>query len=207
MRNNIHGAIALALAVAVSGCNQPPVGEPMDAPQQGGGGYGPFDLGQGQNTPQNAENTPFQPTGGGGGAGGGDSIVAGGGLNAPSQFQSLVIGYLDSYTQQMAGGWPRVDGVPDTVTGLETNGEHRLQVRLRGGRSYAFIGACDNECSNLDFILEDSSGRPVDSDVLDDDYPLVEVTPQADGVYTLRIQLKACSIGPCYVAARLVARG
>lgn len=200
MRKISFGAIALVLAL--SGCNQP-AGQTPDTPQQGGSGYGPFDVGSGQNGPP--QDSPFM---GGGGAdtGGGEAILAGGGANAPQQFQSLVIGYLDNYAAQLAAGWPRVNAVPDTVTGLEANGEHRLQVRLLGGRSYAFIGACDNECSNLDFILEDASGRVVGSDVLPDDYPLIEISPPANAAYTLRIQLKTCSIGPCYVAARLVAR-
>lgn len=194
-------AAALVLAVALTGCNQPPASQQIDTSQQGGG-YGPFTPGTDQNAPP--QGGPFQTAGGGGG--GGEAVISGGGANAPAEFQSLVVGYLDRYTTEMASGWPRVDGVPDTVTGLELNSEHRLQVRLRGGRSYAFIGACDNECSNIDFILEDGSGAAVTSDVLADDYPLVEVTPQTDGVYTLRIQLKSCTIGPCYVAARLVAR-
>ena len=194
-------AAALVLAVALTGCNQPPPNQQMD-PSQQGGGYGPFDTGNGQNNPP--PNNPFQT--GGNGGGGAEAVISGGGANAPAEFQALVVGYLDRYSQQMAAGVPRVESVPDTVVGLQLNGEHRLQVRLRGGRSYAFIGACDNECSNIDFILEDGSGAAVTSDVLDDDYPLVEVAPQTDGIYTLRIQLKACSIGPCYVGARLVAR-
>jgi len=195
-------AAAMVLAMALTGCNQPPANPQTDTSQQGGG-YGPFDTGAGPNPPP--PNNPFQ-TGGTGGGGGAEGVISGGGANAPAEFQALVVGYLDRYTTQMTPGWPRVEGVPDTVTGLQPNGEHRLQVRLRGGRSYAFIGACDNECSNLDFVLEDGSGAAITSDVLDDDYPLVEVSPQTDGVYTLRIQLKTCTIGPCYVAARLVAR-
>lgn len=196
-----QAAAALVLALALTGCNQPPA-QQMDTSQQGGG-YGPFQAGGDQQNPP-PQNGPFQT--GGAAGGGGEGVIAGGGSNAPAEFQQLVVSYLDRYTTEMASGWPRVDGVPDTVAGLQLNGEHRLQVRLRGGRSYAFIGACDNECSNIDFILEDGSGAAVTSDVLADDYPLVEVTPQTDGVYTLRIQLKACTIGPCYVAARLVAR-
>lgn len=195
-------AAAMVLAVVLTGCNQPPP-QQMDTSQQGGGGYGPFDTGNGQNNPP--PNNGFQD-GGMGGGGGAEAVVSGGGASAPPEFQALVVGYLDRYATQMAAGWPRVDGVPDTVVGLQPNGEHRLQVRLRGGRSYGFIGACDNECSNIDFILEDGSGAVVTQDVLDDDYPLVEVTPQTDSVYTLRIQLKTCTVGPCYVAARLVAR-
>ncbi len=192
MRIKVHATIALLLGAALGGCGQQ-ADQPMDASQQGGG-YGPY--GAPAATPSNA---PPQGSGG-------EGVVSGAGGNVPPQFQQLVIGYLDGYTEQMAQGWPRVQNVPDAVVGLEPNGEHRWQVRLLGGRSYAFIGACDNECSNLDFVLEDGAGAQVGADQLPDDYPLVEVTPPADGVYTLRMQLRTCSIGPCYVAARLVTR-
>ncbi len=196
MHIKVHAIMALLFGAVLCGCEQPQLGQPTDGAQQGGG-YGPYGA---PATPSNAptQDSPFQT--------GGEGVVSGGSGNVPPQFQQLVIGYLDGYTEQMAQGWPQVPSVPDAVVGLDPNGEHRWQVRLRGGRSYAFIGACDNECSNLDLILEDGSGAQIDSDVLPDDYPLVEVTPPADGVYTLRIQLRACSIGPCYVAARLVAR-
>lgn len=199
MAKILYTFAAIAAAAALCACDQSQ--EAPDTSQQGGqqgDGYGPFNSGTQGTPPQGG---PFQGAGGGG-----EGIISGGGANAPAEFQSVVISYLDRYTTQMAPGWPRVNGVPDTVIGLEQNGEHRIQVSLRGGRSYAFIGACDNECSNIDLILEDARGGVVGSDVLADDYPLVEVTPPNDGAYTLRVQLKSCSIAPCYVAARLVAR-
>jgi len=199
----VRAMAAFVLAAAMCGCNQAPVGpqQQPQAPEQGG--YGPMPSGPQQtpNAPMPNSPTPNAPM-----TGGGEGVVSGGGGDAPAQFQQLVVGYLDGYVNQMTPGWLRVDGVPDTITGLQLNGEHRWQLRLRAGRSYAFVGACDNECSNIDFVLEDGGGRQVDTDVLDDDYPLVEVTPPADGVYTLRIQLRTCTIAPCYVAARLVAR-
>jgi hypothetical protein len=186
-------AAVLALSVGLGGC-----GDPGAIPQQGGesapsgGGYGPF--GGDTNT-----NPPLQPMA----QGGAESVVSGG-AGAPAEFQTLITGYLDQYTQQMANGWSQVQTVPDVVAALQLNSEHRWQVSLRAGQTYGFIGACDNECDNVDLVLEDASGAQIKADILADDYPLVDFTPQTDGVYTLRIQLKSCTIAPCYVGARLV---
>ena len=210
----VHAMAAmLALSTALGACD---AGQVNQQQQQGGGGqggqgaptdggYGPFagDTGNGGNG--NGGNGGFQPIqgGGGGGGAGGEGVVSGA-SSAPPEFQALITGYLNDYARQMANGWSQVQSVPDTVAALQVNNEHRWQVSLRGGQTYAFIGACDNECDNVDLILESSSGQQIKADVLDDDYPLVDFTAPADGVYTLRIQLKTCTIAPCYVGARLV---
>ena len=190
-------AAALALGVALGSCGAPQQNV-QQAPAGGDGGYGPFG---GDTTQQSAPVSAPPPMNGGA-----EDVISGAGGDAPPEFHTLITNYLNDYSRQLAQGWPQVQGVPDAVTGLSLNSEHRWQVRLRAGQAYAFIGACDNECSNVDLVLEDGAGATIDTDVLADDYPLVAVTPSADGVYTLRIQLKSCTVAPCYVGARLVRR-
>ena len=200
MEIKVHAMAALlALSTALGACdagqvNQQGQGQGQGAPTDGG--YGPFggDNGNGGN---GGGFQPVQQTGAGEG-------VVSGASTAPPDFQTLITGYLDDYTRQMANGWSQVPSVPDVVAALQVNNEHRWQISLRGGQTYALIGACDNECDNVDLILENGSGQQIKADVLDDDYPLVDFTAPADGVYTLRIQLKTCTIAPCYVGARLV---
>lgn len=121
-------------------------------------------------------------------------------------FRALVSGYLDSYAEAVAGDWPRVRGVDDSIAAIHTGREHRWQVNLQRGQTYAFVGACDNECDNVDLVVEDPSGREVGSDVLPDDYPVVQLTPSVSGRYTARIVLVSCTIEPCYVGGRLLQR-
>jgi hypothetical protein len=185
---------ALALCALLGACDQ--TAQHSQPVAGSDGGYGPF----GADAPQQPTPTMAAPTMAQ------EIVISGAGGGAPPEFQTLITGYLDSYSEQMASGWPRAQGVADAVTGLSAGSEHRWQVRLSAGVGYAFIGACDNECSDVDLILEDENGVQVDTDVLPDDYPLVEVTPRSDGVYTARIVLKSCSIGPCYVGARLLRR-
>jgi hypothetical protein len=192
-------AAAFALSAFLGACGETQNTQQTQQPPQGGdGGYGPF-AGDTQQPPPAIAPPPMNA-----GPSGAETVVAGAGGDVPQEFQALVAGYLNDYNRQMAAGWPQIPGVPDVITGLQPGGEHRWQVSLRGGQRYGFIGACDNECSNVDLVVEDASGAIVNSDVLGDDYPLVDVTPRQNGVYTVRIQLKSCSVGPCYVGARLV---
>lgn len=134
----------------------------------------------------------------------GGAATMGGGGDIDPQFAQLISRYLDSYHQQMAAGVPQAPGVGDEIAALRPGGEHRWSVRLDGGRQYGVVGACDNECDDVDLLLEDPSGQVVASDLLTDDYPLVQVTPPSSGVYTVRIRLVTCTIEPCYVGARLL---
>ena len=86
-------------------------------------------------------------------------------------------------------------------TGFQQRGEMKqgaettFTVALKGGTQYSVVGMCDTDCSNLDAYLTDSSGNLVDSDVEDDDFPIVSAT--ASGTYTVRLVMKACSSAPC----------
>ena len=78
---------------------------------------------------------------------------------------------------------------------LKQGGEASFTVSLKGGTQYSIVGACDTDCSNFDSYITDSKGNLVDSDVEDDDFPIVSVA--ASGTYTLRVVMKACSSAPC----------
>lgn len=121
-----------------------------------------------------------------------------------AEYASLVRGYLDDAQEQFAAGNTRVDGVPDEVQGLQPGRDHRWQVRLTSGVSYRIIGACDNECTDLDLELIDSRGAVVASDLSEGDFPQISFSPAASGVYTVRIMLQACTIAPCFAGARLL---
>ena len=121
-----------------------------------------------------------------------------------AQFHRLISGYLDNYAQHVGGGWPRARGVADEIAAIDAGQEHRWRVDLERGRTYAFVGACDNECDDVDIIVEDPSGREVGRDDLTDDFPVVQLSPAASGRYTARLVLVTCTIEPCYVGGRLL---
>ena len=149
-------------------------------------------------------------TGGGFGSGGSGGGAAGGVRSVgevPTEFAQLMVQYLDYYQENFAAGGGSA-GVQDVATGLRAGGEYRWNVgTLRGGQTYTFLGACDNDCSDVDIIVEDENGINVGEDLLTDDYPVVTITPRRDGPFTARILLVNCSIEPCYVGGRVLQQG
>lgn len=88
------------------------------------------------------------------------------------------------------GGFTRNGSLRDGAT-------ERVTVRLASNVDNQLIGVCDTDCSDLDLILFDSNGRQVDSDVLDDDTPIIGISPSRDGVYTIEVRMVDCDENPC----------
>jgi hypothetical protein len=87
----------------------------------------------------------------------------------------------------------------ETQTGsLRTDGSDDLTLTLYGGVSYAVVGVCDNDCSNLDLVLYDAEGNVVDtSQKPNPDTPFVVVAPNESAQYRVRVTMAACAVEPC----------
>jgi predicted small secreted protein len=145
-----------------------------------------------------------------GGSGGGSSGGSSGGSGGQPSEQEVVNhytqqldGYLDAYVEEYAAD-SRSAGIRDVVVPLQAGREHVWNINLEGGRNYGIFGACDNDCSDVDLIVEGPNGQELGRDVLLDDYPIVGFTAPSSGRYTVRIQLVTCEVEPCFVAGRVV---
>lgn len=85
-----------------------------------------------------------------------------------------------------------------TVDRLNHRQEDSFTVTLRADREYAFVGACDADCSDMDFWLYDENDNLIDEDTGIDDVPIVRVTPRWSGTFRVRVRMYACSTEPCY---------
>lgn len=120
------------------------------------------------------------------------------------QLEALVRGYVDDVQSNFGSGMAPAAGFQDVIVPMQPNTDHRWNVDLVAGTPYRFIGACDNECSNLDFELIAPGGGVVASDLLPDDYPVAEFTPTENGRYIARMLMRTCTIAPCYAGARVL---
>ena len=84
------------------------------------------------------------------------------------------------YWRNRGDGWTRLPDLRDTGM-LREGGSGTVTYTLVKGRTYKIVGACDNDCRDIDFILRDDSGNLIDSDTENDDLPVVQVTPIRDG--------------------------
>jgi hypothetical protein len=128
-----------------------------------------------------------------------------------AQLRSLVLEYLDLYQDTFGGTLVRNLDYFDGVVAMRRGDAHVFERNLIGGVRYVFIGACDNECEDVDLMLLDRTGAPVLNeegepvqDVLVDNYPVVVYTPPRGGDYLLQLSIFSCSAEPCYAGVRVL---
>jgi hypothetical protein len=123
-----------------------------------------------------------------------------------AQLETLVAGYLDHVQGQVGASLQPAPGFTDHIAGMQPGTDDRWVVDLVGGATYGIIGACDNECSNMDIELIDmTTGGVVASDLLPDDFPVVQFAAPANGRYMVRMLMQTCTVAPCYAGARVLA--
>jgi hypothetical protein len=80
---------------------------------------------------------------------------------------------------------------------LNDDSNEMVSIDLDIGTEYKIMGACDTDCTDVDFVLYDPAGNQIDQDVLTDDAPIVGVTPRRSGTYRVKVIMAACSREPC----------
>lgn len=80
---------------------------------------------------------------------------------------------------------------------LNQGSSEMVSLDLEIGTQYQIMGACDTDCSDLDFVLYDGRGNQIDEDVELDDVPIVSVTPSRSGTFRVKVTMATCSAEPC----------
>jgi hypothetical protein len=121
-----------------------------------------------------------------------------------SRWQRQVSTQLSRYSDLLADrGYARTH---DIVHGsLDDDKSESFTLELDAGRSYALLGVCDEDCSDLDLRLFDADGNEVDSDIETDDYPVVEVRPARTARFRVKVIMAACSTSPCFYGVAVYA--
>lgn len=133
------------------------------------------------------------------------TIGCGGGAAQQNRFQLQSQRYLETaYDDRLAG---RGYNLEEEISGaLEEGRSETHDIRLRGGRAYAILGTCDNDCGDLDLYLVDDDGNEIDSDTSTDDFPIVRYSPRRSGDFRVRIRMYECDSEPCYFAVGIYSR-
>lgn len=80
---------------------------------------------------------------------------------------------------------------------LKNNTYQDVLYTLEAGRTYVFVGACDNDCSGLQLKLYDGYGQLVDNSA-QDALPMVAATVGSSGTFYFRVTMRGCDIEPCW---------
>jgi hypothetical protein len=73
-----------------------------------------------------------------------------------------------------------------------------VTYELEAGVRYIFVGACDQDCTNLDLELYDDNGRLIASDAQSGAEPSLVITVRRTTTFHLRVIMEACSANPCW---------
>lgn len=112
---------------------------------------------------------------------------------------------LDQTQAQFAAGMAPPTGFTDQITPMQPGTDSRFSIDLTANTEYRFIGACDGDCTNIDIeVIDTRTGGVVASDMLPDDYPVVQFTPAANGSFIVRTLMQTCTVAPCYAGARVL---
>jgi hypothetical protein len=89
---------------------------------------------------------------------------------------------------------------------LNDGAAETIRVSLTAGTSYLIVGVCDEDCSDMDLILSDATGRSLAQDILDDDTPVLTLEITRSGGYDLRVRMPDCSVNPCGYGVAILAQ-
>jgi hypothetical protein len=122
-----------------------------------------------------------------------------------ARLREIVGAYLDQAQQAIAPNAQRDAGFQDEGALIQLSGSpHNWSVNLNANVNYVILGACDDDCTNLDIELIDTANAVVASDTAPDDFPIVRFRPTANGTYTVRTHLRTCAVEPCQLGVRIL---
>jgi hypothetical protein len=81
-----------------------------------------------------------------------------------------------------------------------------IRVSLNAGTAYLIVGVCDEDCSDMDLILSDATGRSLAEDILVDDSPVLTIEITRSGGYDLTVRMPDCAANPCGYGIAIMAR-
>lgn len=80
------------------------------------------------------------------------------------------------------------------------------EMTVVGGNSYVLFGACDNDCTDVDLKIYDTSGNLLMQDIAVDDTPVLMFQATGSGKYRVEVVMATCNRNPCYYGVQLMAR-
>ena len=109
------------------------------------------------------------------------------GRPAAADAQTLVDRQLNTVSAVLAlRGWERVE---DFRGYLPQMGRGWANIRFRGGSQYVVVGACDQDCADLDLALVDGSEHLVAINIGADDLPYVGIESPRRSLHTVNVSM------------------
>jgi hypothetical protein len=114
-----------------------------------------------------------------------------------TRWQRQVRAQLDRTVAALRGNSPESAQVMQ-VGPLNTEESDSFVVELKAGTAYDIVGACDEDCTQLDLRLSNGAGSDMAVDRAGENLPAVHFTPSESAVYRVRVTMAACRLNPCW---------
>ncbi len=118
-------------------------------------------------------------------------------------YDAQVRGYLSSAASDLVGRGYRLQG--STHTGSIGEGESEDIYVTLGAGDYVIMGACDEDCDDVDLFLYVGDNE-IDSDVDVDEFPMLLVDLTGSGGYRIAVNMFGCDVEPCWYAVGVYRR-
>ncbi len=132
----------------------------------------------------------------------------GGGQSSDGNWQEVVDRQLDRIRDQVGSeGLRRLEG--NRTGSLDESERESLTITLQPSTEFMIVGACDQDCSDLDLRLYDQNDNEIDVDIELDDTPIVTGTTSSKGStrYRLQVVMVTCSTEPCFYGVGIYGTG
>jgi hypothetical protein len=80
---------------------------------------------------------------------------------------------------------------------LETRVTDTHEIRVRPGEFYVILGACDNDCTDIDLAIFNPKGESIATDYEPDDFPVLSFDTPKGGRWSLEVSIPACKAESC----------
>ena len=129
--------------------------------------------------------------------------VTSGAIADNTEYVSIITKQLDDVETRMKPVMEAADkqmlrvGEIISLTDKERNGAYYL-TELEPNTNYLIVGVCDGDCGDLDLQIDDPSGTTLDTDVEDDDAPVLEFKTGDSVYYKLLVDMVTCGTDACF---------
>jgi len=86
---------------------------------------------------------------------------------------------------------------------LNDDAQESIMINLNSGTRYAFVGVCDNDCTDVDLQLFGGDGTKIAEDMETDDKPVLQFIAPYTGSYRMKVLMPTCNTNPCYYGVQI----
>lgn len=82
----------------------------------------------------------------------------------------------------------------------------QININLRAGQEYRFVGSCDSRCGDIDLRLFDPNGQLVAEDTASNTTPQLRVRAAVTGPHRVEVAMYKCGAPECWYAFNVYSR-